>query len=132
MKKIGSIAAGAVLVLSMTTAAFAAAPSAQVYFENDLNESGAVNVYVDGQQVFTGSFSNSTSDFAQNIAPGTHQVVVTPSYAAPGQQDLASGSIDVAPGGVYTLDLGLNTDALGVVTGDAVSLNAGAPLVTGN
>lgn len=97
----------------LATAALGATASAgQAYFSNESGQSGVVDVYVDGQLVFDNVFPNMPMMFPQDLAAGTHQVVVTPFYLTPGQGDVLDTSVIIPDDGTYTLTLAESEDEL--------------------
>lgn len=92
------------------------ASATPVYFSNDSGASGVVDVYIDGQLVFDDIFADSSMMFPRDVAAGQHQVVVTPFYLAPGQQDVLVSTVDVPASGEYTLALTPTTDTYNVPT----------------
>ena len=105
-------------------AALSSASAASVYFENDSGQSGRVDVYVDGQLVFDNVFPATNMMFPRDIASGTHQIVVTPSNEAVGQQDVLRETVNIGNDGTYTLSLGQDQTAEGYGT-VALDLSAG-------
>ncbi|WP_019587690.1 DUF4397 domain-containing protein [Deinococcus apachensis] len=107
--------------LVATSALAVTASAAPVYFENDSGASGVVDVYVDGQLVFNDVFAASTMMFPKEISSGSHEVVVTPFYLAPGEADVLRTTINVPAdeNSSYTLALAttqndLEQDVLGL------------------
>lgn len=103
------------LLSALLTAAVAspAASATHAYFSNQSGQSGVVDVYVDGQLVFDNVFPNAVMMFPRELASGTHQVVVTPFFLSPGEQDILHTAVTIAEDGTYTLLLGEVEDELG-------------------
>lgn len=100
-------------------------PPASVYFENSAALPTPVNVYVDGQLVFSGVFPDSVTSFPRDVATGDRQVVITPAYAAPGQSDLLSTTVNIPSSGVYTLALDTDVNDANAITGYSVAVQSG-------
>ncbi len=124
---IGAVAA---LGLGFAGLAGAQANGTQVYFSNESSPASVVNVYVDGQKLFSNVFSADATTFPVTLAPGEHTVVVTPNYLDPGVKDIVSQTINVpAAGGTYTLALGDTTNDAADLNGYSLSLDSGTPTV---
>lgn len=122
------IGTAAALTLSLVGLASAQAQSAQLYFSNASGPAGVVNVYVDGQKLFSNVFAADATTFPVTLTPGEHTVVVTPNYLEPGVKDLLSQTINVpAAGGTYTLALADSTDDATNLSGYSLSLDNGTP-----
>lgn len=108
------------LLSTLLTAAVAtpAASATPAYFSNQSGQSGVVDVYVDGQLVFDNVFPSTVMMFPRDLASGTHQVVVTPFFLSPGEQDILHTAVTIAEDGTYTLLLGEVEDDLGRVSLD--------------
>ena len=125
----GTVAA---LGLGLAGLAGAQANSTQVYFSNDSGPASVVNVYVDGQKLFSNVFAADATSFPVALTPGAHTVVVTPNYLAPGVKDIVSQTVNVpAAGGTYTLALADSTDDASNLSGYSLSLDSGTPTVDG-
>lgn len=109
----------ALLLTALFATAGLSASAAPVYFDNDSGASGVVDIYVDGQLVFDDIFADSAMMFPRELAPGRHEVIVTPFYLKPGQGDVMRAGINVGADSMYTLRLAPDGDAL------ALKLSAG-------
>lgn len=118
-KTVKTLLAAALLSIPVTLSAASAqemsAPMAQLYIANMSDVPSPVDIYVDGQLFASNVFSGDTSMFAKDISVGTHTVVVTPNYAAPGVADILNTTITVPAGG-STLTLNNTTDTSGGVS----------------
>ncbi|MBB6100139.1 hypothetical protein HNR42_003605 [Deinobacterium chartae] len=85
--------------------------AAEVYFTSGTGSVGVVNVYIDGRLAFENIFPSDASRFSVALAPGSHEVVVTPNYRALGNGDLYRTTITVPSSGSYTLRLDNATNA---------------------
>ncbi len=110
-----------VLSTAALTVSAASAASTQVFFENEANEFGLVDVYIDGRLVFDDMFLGSPNLVATGVEGGTHTVVVTPYNVALGAHDLLSADLDFTAG-TYVLSVGGDP-----LEGYALSLNEGTP-----
>ncbi|WP_051935678.1 DUF4397 domain-containing protein [Deinococcus sp. YIM 77859] len=104
----------ALLLSALFAATLPTASAAEVYFENSSQLGELVDVYVDGRLVFDDVFPSSFPLFPQNVTRGLHEVVITPSALAPGQQDVLRSTVNVAEDGTYTLALLDDEDTQGL------------------
>lgn len=109
-KFLKSLLLSTLLTAAVVTPAASATPA---YFSNQSGQSGVVDVYVDGRLVFDNVFPNSVMMFPRDLTSGTHQVVVTPFFLSPGEQDILHTAVTIAENGTYTLLLGEVEDELG-------------------
>ncbi|SMB77861.1 hypothetical protein [Deinococcus hopiensis] len=92
------------------------ASATPVYFHNDSGASGVVDVYVNGQLVFDDVFPDNSMMFPKELLAGEHEVVVTPNYLKPGEQDLMRTTLTVPEAGfenyAYTMTFSSGTDGV--------------------
>ncbi|WP_049760427.1 hypothetical protein [Deinococcus deserti] len=86
--------------------------TSHLFFHNDSGASGMVDVYVNGNLLYSEISPDNHMVFPKTVEAGTHEFVVTRHKVAPGVKDLARKMLEVQYADQYTLKLGMKDDTL--------------------